>query len=124
MPEENGVLPPYIPFKTWNSFNIDTTSLTFAPGLHTITVKTFVMPRSFVIDGFTDTSKIYNVAFTCLMTSSTSLTDINYLLLVDPTTIPLPSFNFTPSYCSTYISSVLWNVVSLPSFATLDAATG
>ena len=33
---ENGVVPPYVMNKVWNNFDIDTTSLAYAPGSHTV----------------------------------------------------------------------------------------
>ena len=60
------------------------------------------------------------------MTPTTTLQDVIHSLLTSPnvvTTIPLPSFTYLPSYCSTTGKpTVVWSVVgSLPSYATLTA---
>ena len=69
---ENGVVPPYVMNKVWNNFDIDTTSLAYAPGSHTVYIKVWVLDLDFVISGFTDQSKTYNVVFTCSVNSIAS----------------------------------------------------
>ena len=51
---ENGVVPPYVMNKVWDNFDIDTTSLAYAPGLQTVYIKVWVLDFNFVISGFTD----------------------------------------------------------------------
>ena len=124
-----GLVPPYVTNLGLDNFDIDTTSLVYGPGLHTLIINATVDAKNFVISG-TDASQTFNVAFTCSvasMTSTTTLQDVLHLLLVSPnvvTTIPLPSFIYLPSYCKTTGNpSVVWSVVGLPSYATYNLAT-
>ena len=80
------------------------------------------MDRDFVISGFTDETKTYNVAFKCSVSSMSSPKQglsIVYDLPIIPTTILLSDFAYVPQYC---IPNIIGSAVLLPSFATFDGS--
>jgi hypothetical protein len=48
-PLENGVVPSFAKNLGLNNFDIDTTSLTYGPGLHTLTISATIDIKDFVI---------------------------------------------------------------------------
>ena len=78
-PLENDVQPTYLTGYYWNAINVDTTSLTYPPGRHTIKIKAIIFnSKTFVIWGYTDETYSFVIAFTCLMTPTTTMTEINH----------------------------------------------